>query len=61
MKIITIPILNNKPDYKWMDISKTAVENMLEISFVTMENQTPIILKVNDQEQDLRIFMETKT
>ncbi|PCJ95228.1 MAG: hypothetical protein COA45_12325 [Zetaproteobacteria bacterium] len=48
----------NGPGYKWMDVSKAAVENMLSLSFVTIENQTPLILRVNDKEQDLRILHE---
>ncbi len=48
----------NGAGYKWLDISRKAVENMLGLSFVTMENQTPIILKVNDKEEDLRILHE---
>ena len=44
--------------YQWMDVSKRAVENMLSLSFVSMENQTPMILKVNDNERDLRILHE---
>lgn len=48
----------NGPGYKWMDVSKAAVENMLSLSFVSIENQTPIILKVNDRESDLRILHE---
>ena len=49
---------DNGPGYKWMDVSKAAVENMLGLSFLTIENQTPVILKVNDREQDLRILHE---
>lgn len=49
---------HNGPGYRWMGVSKQAVENMLSLSFVSMENQTPIILKVNDREQDLRILHE---
>ncbi len=48
----------NGPGYKWMDISKAAVENMLSLSFMTIENQTPVILKVNDDEASLRILHE---
>ncbi len=48
----------NGPGYKWMDVSKAAVDNMLSLSFMTIENQTPVILKVNDREQDLRILHE---
>ncbi len=48
----------NGPGYQWMDVSKTAVENMLSLSFVSMDNQTPIIQKVNDREQDIRILHE---
>ncbi len=49
---------HNGPGYKWMDVSKAAVENMLSLSFVTMENQTPMILRVNDDEPSLRILHE---
>ena len=49
---------DNGPGYQWMDVSKAAVENMLSLSFVTIENQTPIISHVNDREQDLRILHE---
>ena len=48
----------NGPGYVWMDVSKQAVERMLSLSFVTMENQTPMILKVNDNENDLRVLHE---
>ncbi|HBR68899.1 MAG TPA: hypothetical protein DEA55_05940 [Rhodospirillaceae bacterium] len=48
----------NGPGYKWMDVSKRAVENMLGLSFVSLENQTPMILKVNDREEDIRILHE---
>ncbi len=48
----------NGPGYQWMDVSKAAVENMLSLKFMTIENQTPIILKVNDDERSLRILHE---
>src|SRR5262249_14559453 len=48
----------NGPGYKWMPVAKEAVERMLSLSFVSMENQTPIILKVNDNADDLRILHE---
>ncbi len=48
----------NGPGYKWMKLSKLAVENMLSLSFVTIENQTPMILHVNNNEPSLRILHE---
>lgn len=48
----------NGPGFKWMDVSKDAVERMLSLSFVSIENQTPMILKVNDKEEDIRILHE---
>lgn len=48
----------NGPGYQWMDVSKKAVENLLSLSFVSIENQTPLIQKVNDREEDLRILHE---
>jgi lysine 2,3-aminomutase len=48
----------NGPGYKWMDVSKEAVERMLSLSFVSLENQTPIIQRVNDDSQSLRILHE---
>ncbi|USO06287.1 MAG: hypothetical protein H6859_03595 [Rhodospirillales bacterium] len=48
----------NGPGYQWMDISKEAVERILAHSFISVENQTPIILKVNDDERSLRVLHE---
>lgn len=48
----------NGPGYQWMEVSKAAIDNMLSLSFMTIENQTPIILKVNDDERSLRILHE---
>ncbi len=48
----------NGAGYKWMEVSKAAVETMLSLSFVTMENQTPMVLHVNDDEASLRILHE---
>ncbi len=44
--------------YKWMDISREAVQRMLRLGFTTIENQTPIISKVNDDAEALRILHE---
>ncbi len=49
---------DNGPGFKWMDVSKGAVERMLGLSFVSLENQTPMIMKVNDREEDLRVLHE---
>ncbi len=46
------------PGYKWMDLSQQAVERMLSLHYVSVENQTPIISKVNDDEASLRILHE---
>ena len=46
------------PGYQWMDVSKNAVTRMLSLSYVTLENQTPMILKVNDCEKAIRVLHE---
>jgi len=48
----------NGPGYQWMDMSKDAVKNMLALDFLSIENQTPIIRKVNDKSDDIRILHE---
>lgn len=48
----------NGPGYRWMAVSKAAVERMLSLSFVSMENQTPIVRKVNDNSDALRVLHE---
>lgn len=48
----------NGPGFKWMDVSREAVQRMLSMPFVSMENQTPIIAKVNDREEDIRVLHE---
>ncbi|MCB1782541.1 MAG: hypothetical protein KDI13_00960 [Alphaproteobacteria bacterium] len=48
----------NGPGYQWMPISKAAVERMLSLPFVTLENQTPIVRKVNDDSEALRVLHE---
>jgi len=44
--------------YKWMDINRKAVQRMLRLGFVSIENQTPIISKVNDDARALHILHE---
>lgn len=44
--------------YRWMTESLKAVKNMLQLDFLTMENQTPIVQKVNDSADDIRILNE---
>ena len=44
--------------YRWMEISENAVTRMLSMPFVSIENQTPLISKVNDDEDSLRILHE---
>jgi|GEM_PF-87774 len=48
----------NGPGYKWMDVSYSAVTKMLGLSYVSLENQTPMILKVNDSESAMRVLHE---
>ncbi len=44
--------------YLWMAESYKAVKNMLRLDFLTIENQTPIIQKVNDDAEMIRILNE---
>ena len=53
-----IPNENGGPGYKWMDVSRDAVRRVLSLPFVTIENQTPIIYRVNDSSEALRILHE---
>lgn len=40
--------------FKWLDIVNEAVQNMVDLPFVSLENQTPMISRVNDDVQALR-------
>jgi len=42
--------------YKWLDVSREAVERLLALSFVSVENQTPIISHVNDDAQSIHVL-----
>lgn len=53
-----IPNPDGQAGYQWMEQSRKAVQNMLSLPFVSIENQTPIISKVNDTEHDIRILHE---
>ncbi len=44
--------------FKWMETSRKAVENVLSLPFTSIENQTPIISKVNDDAEAIRILHE---
>ncbi len=44
--------------YQWMPTSRRAVELMLSKPFITVENQTPLVSKVNDDEPSIRILHE---
>lgn len=44
--------------YQWLNVSRQAIQRLASLSFVTLENQTPVILHVNDNEQALRILHE---
>ncbi len=46
------------PGYQWMDLNRDAVQRMLRLGFVSIENQTPIISKVNDDARALHILHE---
>ena len=48
----------NGGGYQWMPTSLKAVRNMLSLPFVTIENQTPVISKVNDDAEAVRILHE---
>ncbi len=49
---------DNGPGYVWLDAAKDAVGKLQALPFVSIENQTPIIQKVNDCEKDIRILHE---
>ncbi len=48
----------NGAGYQWMPTSRRAVELMLSKPFISVENQTPMISKVNDDERSVRILHE---
>ncbi len=48
----------NGPGYQWMPKNREAVERMLSFPFVSIDNQTPLISKVNDDVEALRILHE---
>lgn len=48
----------NGSGYKWMETSRMAVRRMLELGFLSIDNQTPIISKVNDDVDSIHILHE---
>ncbi len=42
--------------YRWLDAVKEAVTNMASLPFVSLENQTPMIANVNDNEAALHLL-----
>lgn len=44
--------------YRWMQTSRAAVVRMLELPFVSVDNQTPVISHVNDDADALRLLHE---
>ena len=44
--------------YKWMDASLRPVEKLLQLGFVSLHTQTPVIWHVNDDAEALRILHE---
>lgn len=48
----------NGGGYQWLDVSRQAVQRMLSLPFVSIENQTPMISRVNDDEKSMRILHE---
>ncbi len=48
----------NGGGYKWMDSARIPVEKLLNLPFVSINTQTPVILHVNDDVKALRILHE---
>ncbi len=51
-------IVNAQGYFKWLEPVKEALSLVQSLGFVSLENQTPIIARVNDDEQSLRILQE---
>jgi L-lysine 2,3-aminomutase len=49
---------NERGYYQWLAPVKRALETVQRFDFVTLENQTPIIARVNDDATSLRILQE---
>lgn len=41
---------------KWIDVTEKAIEKLRALNFVSLENQTPIIYKVNDDADAIRLM-----
>lgn len=50
--------IKNTHGYKWLDVVHDAVKSLTGLSFVTLENQTPIIAHVNDNSEALHLLNE---
>ena len=44
--------------YKWLDPVREALSQVQQFDFVSLENQTPIIARVNDNAESLRLLQE---
>lgn len=44
--------------YRWMKESLRAVKTLTQLDFLSIENQTPIVQKVNDDEDSVRVLNE---
>jgi lysine 2,3-aminomutase len=51
-------IVNEQGYYRWLPAVKRALEQVQRFDFVSLENQTPIIARVNDDATALRILQE---
>lgn len=51
-------IPNEAGYYKWLAPVRSALDAVQQFDFVSVENQTPIIARVNDDESSLRILQE---
>ena len=50
--------VDGKHGYRWLNTTEQAVRGLQQLGFVSLENQTPMIDRVNDSEQAMRILHE---
>ena len=51
-------IVNEQGYYQWLQPVRRALEQVQQFDFVSLENQTPVIARVNDDATSLRILQE---
>ncbi|NRF65394.1 hypothetical protein HLB44_00205 [Aquincola sp. S2] len=51
-------VRNEQGYYRWLPAVRRALDEVQRFGFVTLENQTPVIARVNDDAQALRILQE---